>query len=65
MLEQSPPRLVSLKKLDPVPVWVEIDPVNVARSVHLVADPGIAIVIFSDGCVMPVTADSARNARLI
>ncbi len=65
MLQQTPERLISVRKLGPDPGWVQVDLCKVTRSVHLMADPNIVVVIFEDGHVMPVTTDSAKTSSLI
>jgi len=65
MLQHMSEHLVSLRKLGPDPGWVQVDVCKVTRSVHLMADPNIVVVILDDGHVMPVTMESAKDASLI
>jgi len=56
---------MGVRKLGPDPGWVQVNLSEVRRSVHLMADPNIVVVIFEDGHVVPVTTKSAKNAGLI
>lgn len=51
--------------MGPDPSWVQVDLCRVTRSVHLMSDPNIVVVILDDGHVMPITVESAKDARLI
>ena len=65
MLQHTPDHLVNLKQLGPQAGWVQVDSCKVTRSVHLIADPNIVVVILENGHVMPITTDSAKDAGLI
>jgi len=65
MLQQTPGDLVSIRKLGPDPGWVQVNARNVRRSVPLISNPKIVVVILDDGHVIPVTTESAEEAGLI
>jgi hypothetical protein len=65
MMEKTAERLVNVKQLGPKAGWVEVDASKVRRSVQLISDTEIVVVVFDDGQVMPVTSDSAAEVGLI
>jgi hypothetical protein len=65
MMEKTAERLVNVKQLGSKAGWVEVDASKVRRSVQLISDSEIVVVVFDDGQVMPVTSDSAAEVGLI